>query len=142
MEKEISLKDQTIFGFYGSLRKGEYNYVHLLKDKEGVEYMHSAKTKGYKLYSLGSFPVILPSGDDRPLTIDLFKITNPVVKGRIDGMEIGAGYERKLVTVGDHEVLIYVGGAGAENYVSEDGIIPDGDWSNRNNTRRHLNVGR
>lgn len=136
---DAEVKTQTLFGFYGSLRKGEYNYMHLLKFQEGVVYKVTTTIPGYKLYSLGAYPAIRPSGDSRPLTIDIFEITNNKVKSRIDGMEIGAGYERKLVTVDGESVLIYVGGEHYDNWLSEDSLIPDGNWANRNNTRRILN---
>ncbi len=135
----MNLKEQTLFGFYGSLRKGEYNYMALMKNQEGVKYLATVKIPGYKLYSLGSYPVILPTDEFRTVTIDLFKIDNDTVKNRLDRMEIGAGYIRKEVEVEGNNILIYVGG---EHYhdIGEDRLIPDGDWANRNNSRQLLNA--
>ena len=115
--------------FYGSLRKGEYNHSYFNKGE--FEFLQTVKLKGYKLYSLGSYPGIKESNSlEDTVVCDVVIINNSLVMNGIDRMELGAGYSRKIVdvTLESGKILscvIYI----YEGRVKEESLVAHGDWS-------------
>lgn len=118
-------KQKDLVLFYGSLRKGEYNYNYF---KNGLTYIKTLQIPGYKLYSLGSYPGIKKSNNkDNVITVDLFQINNWKIGKSIDLMEKAAGYGVSNISINNQNAKLYVynGAVGKEN------LIKSGDWVNR-----------
>lgn len=96
------------FAFYGSLRKGEPNFIHCLSGAaftfEGV-----SEITGYKMYSLIDYPVAVKTGQraDR-ITVELFHIHSPDTCRNIHEMEVEAGYYTEALQVNGNLYCIYL----------------------------------
>ncbi len=112
------------YAFYGSLRQGQYNN----RGKQGgMEYQRTAVIPGFKLFSLGSYPCAIETGnEDDKLTVDLFTVTGQGEYG-IHSMELGAGYTYKEVDIDGTSFGIYVYPTSALTRL-HDRNVPDGDW--------------
>lgn len=55
---------------YGTLKKGKYNNRCLGDSK----YIGTSKVSGFKMYSLGGFPGVIPG--DSEIVIEIFQVTN------------------------------------------------------------------
>lgn len=108
-------------GVYGSLRKGEYNYNFFLRDQK---YIKTVTKKGFKLYSLGSYPCIVRTNNpDDKVVFDLFEVSDSVKKA-IDRMEFQAGYHVDYIEEKNNQYEIYVFRDGYSNTH----LIKHGDW--------------
>lgn len=113
-----------LYAFYGSLRKGMYNYEHF---KDGMEYIQTVEISGFQLFSLGSYPCVIRTDDSKDkLTIDLFTVTG-AMEGRIHRMEVGAGYGYDEVEVNGRTFGIYTYDHSALSRLKER-RVPGGDW--------------
>lgn len=120
------------FAFYGSLRKGEYNYARMIHESKGVTYIETKIVQGFDLYSLGAFPAAFPSNNPQaPLTVDIFKIENKGIRNAIDGMEIGAGYRRCNIGTKKNPICMYVAAGRLMSFVDDNDLVPSGDWLKR-----------
>lgn len=96
-----------LYAFYGSLRKGQYNYTRTGLPKE--TYIKTVQIEGYEMYSLGAFPLVVQSSNKKDvITVDLFAIANENLQRGIHLMEIGAGYERIAHTIDGKDYYLYV----------------------------------
>lgn len=112
------------YAFYGSLRKGMYNYEHF---KLGLTYHKTVEVEGFRLFSLGSFPCVIRTEDPKDkLTVDLFTAT-PDTAHRIDRMERGASYDYEEITVDDTNYGIYTWDISTMGRLT-DRRVPGGDW--------------
>lgn len=104
--KEVELKG-GLYAFYGSLRKGQYNYERTGLPKE--TYIKTVQIEGYEMYSLGAFPLVVQSSNKKDvITVDLFAIANVDLQRGIHLMEIGAGYERITHNIDGKDYYLYV----------------------------------
>lgn len=108
--------------FYGSLRKGEYNYERFVEifGKENFVYKETKTIKGFELYSLGAYPVIIPNPNSE-IVVDEFELSQEAHKS-VKTMELGAGYTETII----NESSIY--------YMDQPphyhkGKVESGDWS-------------
>lgn len=85
---------------YGSLREGEYNYEGMRRvyGEDNIKKIKSDELHGFTLHSLGPYPTIIPNGgvDSNPIVVDVLEVSREV-NSSIYNMEIGAGYERKVI---------------------------------------------
>lgn len=112
------------YAFYGSLRKGMYNYEAA---KGSMEYIGTETISGFKLFSLGAYPCVIRSDNEEDtLVVDLFTVTGPRERS-IHNMEIGAGYNYEEVEINGQMFGIYTfdkeNGKRLENR-----LVPGGDW--------------
>lgn len=113
---------------YGSLRKGEYNY-----SSDELTYISTKQIKGYKLYSLGSYPGIKFTGNENDiLTCDLMEVKNIQSSNSIDYMELGAGYSINPIIVEDNGTLYPCKIYEYQHSVKENELVSHGDWTKRN----------
>lgn len=115
--------------FYGSLRRGEYNYESFVRHygAENYRYQKTSSISGFKLYSLGSYPAInkVKVGEESSnLIVDVFEVSEPVYQS-IRAMELGANYKEITVDIEGEEVILYE----YRTPVSEDRRVLTGDWS-------------
>lgn len=76
--------------FYGTLKRGFYNYERFGMDK--CEFLGTAEVRGYKMYSNGIYPAIINSEDDNDIIFgEIFKIDDKLFNA-LNRMETGAGY--------------------------------------------------
>lgn len=116
---------------YGSLRKGEYNDYIL----EHSKYLGSGIIRGYKLFSLGSFPFIFRTYDEKDIVVvegyDVDLFTANIIKE----MERCAGYEIDDVEIevieGDLGIVINGSVFVMEKMCNNYGEVKGGDWVNR-----------
>ncbi len=114
------MNKNSLYAFYGSLRKGMSNYELY---KEAMVYLYSVHLKGFKLYSMGEYPCIVKSDTDKTIVAEVVKITNPVIEKEIHDMEIEEGYFYDEVTIQNDQVGIYLYKA-IENFIE----VKEGDW--------------
>lgn len=118
------MNKKHLYAFYGSLRNGMYNHAYM---SSGMEYQKTTEITGFKLYSLGSYPCVIKTGNtDDKLTIDLFTVTGNM-ESRIHNMELGAGYDYEEIQVDGESYGIYVYDSSALGSV-KDRYVPSGDW--------------
>jgi len=101
--------------FYGTLRKGYYNYERFGGDK--VFKPHSIHNNeyivtGFKMYDNGSYPCVVYTGDKNDkITGEVYHIDDGLAN-RLYDMEIGAGYHQRTITIDDvdgkFDALMYV----------------------------------
>ena len=113
--------ENTIFAFYGSLRRGMENHVlHL----EHLKYLFSARLRGYNLYSKGEFPIAVKSSSlADSIVVELFKIVDRSTREMIHKLEMDEGYFLDSVTIGETTANIYLF-TNPENYP----LVQGGDW--------------
>lgn len=94
----------NLIAVYGSLKKGFFNHTLL-----GHSYLvNTGSLKGFKLYSLGSYPCIYPSDDDTDtVLVEIYNVTNKILD-ELNRMETSARYYPKIVKVKDYNVLVWV----------------------------------
>lgn len=87
---------------YGTLRKGHYNFDRF---SEFLTYVETTKIKGFDLYDLGPYPIVVvnPEGE---IEVDILEATEEG-KRIIDRMEEGAGYRKTAVDLGSEQGTIY-----------------------------------
>lgn len=93
---------------YGSLRAGEYNFnrIRELFGEESMKYVKTIQLKGFRMYSLGSYPAAIQTyTDEESITCDIMTVS-PSVDKYIEEMEVGAGYScySETVTVSQSNV--------------------------------------
>jgi gamma-glutamylcyclotransferase (GGCT)/AIG2-like uncharacterized protein YtfP len=121
------------YAFYGSLRKGMYNY-HALA--QGLTYEKTVEVSGYKLFSLGAYPFAIKTNDESDkLVIDLFTITNDRTENSIHRMELGAGYIYDEVDVDGVSYGIYLFPNRLRDYESYT-QVKGGDWCEYKSDRK------
>lgn len=108
------------FAFYGSLRRGMENYSAY---EDELEYLFSARLKGYRLHSLGEYPFAVRTSDDDAITVEVFQTTSESAASGIHQLEIDAGYECEEISIDGLKVKIYLY-RDHGNYREVDG----GDW--------------
>ena len=124
---EVEVKGH-LYAFYGSLRKGQYNHDRAGLAKE--TYIKTVQIPGYKMYSLGAFPLIVRADKTFMVTVDLFAIQNEDLERGIHLMEIGAGYERITHNIDGKDYYIYV----YERATPGLHHVKTGDWAEWNAT--------
>lgn len=118
------MNKENLYAFYGSLRKGMYNYRAF---SSNMDYLETVVVTGFKLFSLGAYPCAIKTGnEDDKLTVDLFKVTGED-EHRIDRMEKGASYKYDELEFNGKKFGIYVFPSDALNRLS-DRNVPEGDW--------------
>ena len=75
---------------YGSLRKGLGNHLYLTNS----DYIGTATLKGYKMYSLGWYPAIVPTRYADEIEVECYTLSLHTFR-QIHAMETGAGYKIK-----------------------------------------------
>ncbi len=132
-------KDNKYLLAYGSLRKDEYNYKHFKKNHFFIgefEYIKTISVKGYKMYSLGSYPMAIHTGEAQDIIVcDILSIAKAPYSD-IRDMEIGANYIEHSVwieTTVDNVDLnsfmrIFLYENKANNYDSRKYPVQSGDW--------------
>ena len=115
----------TCVAVYGSLREGFHNHYLL----EGSKHIAKGILRDFKMFSLGSFPAIIPS-DSGEITVEVYEVS-PNILARLDHLEgYPQFYNRMEVPVahGDGEYT--------EAWVyfvtrTPTGLaeVPSGDWS-------------
>lgn len=112
--------------FYGSLRKGEYNYNYFLRifGEDNFKYIKTKTIKGFKLYSLGAYPMVIQTNDiNDKLVVDEFEVSDEAYSS-INSMELGAGYDISKF----EGATIYTYPLNEMKYYT-DSIVKSGDWS-------------
>ena len=107
------------YAFYGSLRRGMLNYKVY---ESALEYLFSARIRGYRLFSLSDYPCAVAASDGA-ITVEIFRVMDPMVEKRIHELEIQAGYHLQHIEVAQTPVGIYLFES-AENYPE----VISGDW--------------
>lgn len=116
---------------YGSLRKGEYNNYML----DNSKYLGKGIIRGYKLFSLGSYPFIFKTYDEKDIVVVEGYDVDMYSANTIKYMEICAGYKIENVEIevieGDLGRVINGSVFVLEEMCDNKGEIEGGDWVNR-----------
>lgn len=111
----------TQFAFYGSLRRGMYNYD---KYRDHLDYQCTQKLEGFCLYAVKDYPIAVKTGNSNDqITIEIFKINNKTTELNIHSLELSAGYYLDTLLINNINTGIYLF-EHPHNY----SLIKDGDW--------------
>ena len=115
------MENINAFAFYGSLRRGMEN--HTLHAHQ-LEYLFSARLRGYQLYSRGGFPIAVKSpSSTNSIVVEVFKIVDRPTIEMIHKLEMDEGYILERLTVDNIQANIYLY-ENAKNYP----LVESGDW--------------
>lgn len=122
---------------YGTLRVGQGNYRHLLKDKKGANYLGESTITGYKMVSLGGFPAIYHTGNkDDIIKGDVFEVDDEV-NTNLDRLEgYPNWYDKVEVETEDYGNAFVYTMEEAKNETP----IESGDWCEYYNEYRKIRV--
>lgn len=113
------------YAFYGSLRRGQYNHSRTGLTTKAA-FLKTVVIPGFKMYSLGAFPLIVKSTSDKDkITVDLFAIQDESLERSIHMMEIGAGYERITQNIEGVDYYLYAYDRANPNLQQ----VVNGDWA-------------
>lgn len=115
------------FAFYGSLRKGQYNYDRCIAGCKH-DYLGVARVNGFKMWSLGPYPTITLGDKNDQIVVDLFDIHDEAVQRFIESMERGAGYSVGNVEINDEQYTLYYYHKEPRNAEA----VENGDWVDYN----------
>lgn len=116
--------------FYGSLRKGQYNYDRMLSlfGKNSVRYIKTVDVLGYALYNTGrGYPAIVKSNSPNTVAMDVFEIDDKVYSW-VNGMELSAGYILVEHKVGNNIYYLYAYRSVGSDFT----LVESGDWAKQN----------
>jgi len=117
------------FAFYGSLRTGQYNYKRLVEAAAGMKFEGERVLTGYKMFSFGSFPFVVPSDNpEDTIVIELFDIPDEMAARYIHNMEVGAGYGVEEVLIDGEVYWLYIYTGMRDYEKSGYTRVSDGDW--------------
>jgi len=114
------MNKDSLYAFYGSLRKGMDNYERY---RDAMVYLYSIRLKDFKLYSRGLYPCVAKSTPENSVLVEVFRITDPQLEKEIHEMEMEEGYVYEEVLINDQRVGIYVF-ENIENFKE----VESGDW--------------
>ncbi len=114
------MNDNSLYAFYGSLRKGMENHERY---QTALDYLFSARLSGFKLYSRGEYPCITRSNQSDSVVIEVFRVTDSVVEKEIHEMEIEDGYFYDEVLINEKKIGIYL-----FEDVKNFSEVNEGDW--------------
>jgi gamma-glutamylcyclotransferase (GGCT)/AIG2-like uncharacterized protein YtfP len=109
------------YAFYGSLRKGMYNYELF---KSHLEYQFTERLPGFRLHALSHYPIAVKSDStDDLITVEIFALTDLETRNKIHQIEMDAGYYFEEIIVRGISAMIYL-------FENSSGypLVPDGDW--------------
>lgn len=87
--------------FYGSLKQGKRNFNRF----GGQNYIKTLELDGYEMYDFKYYPGIC--GGNGKITVELHSVELDSFEN-IRGMELGAGYKEKLLTVDNINATLFV----------------------------------
>jgi len=74
------------YAVYGTLRKNQGNWEHLLKNRKGVSFVETKEIEGFDMYAVYSaFPGVV-KGDGK-ITVDIFEVLDENVERSLDFLE-------------------------------------------------------
>jgi len=135
MDRSISVESSSMrLFFYGSLRKGEDNYVRFTTEwPEAMKDVASGCIRGFELVNLGTHCSIVPGPADATVVGDVFDVSEELFTS-IEALETGYGYQRHTVDVevGDgRKVTADVYGFARPDEITKQPRIKSGDWKRR-----------
>lgn len=112
-----------LIGVYGSLRKGLHNHGLISR----CEYIKDIRVPNLELYSLGSFPCVLPSDHAVDTVLcEVYRVYTKEQLRALDGLEGHPDwYIRTLFSTELGDVQVYV--MQDEAYRGNE-LVPSGDW--------------
>lgn len=109
--------------FYGSLRKGMYNYDRFLRmfGKESMKFLETVEVSGFSLKDLSFYPAAVKEEGSR-IVVDLFEVSKQCYQ-TVQHMELGAGYYEDELKVQSESYKIFL----MKNWSGSE-TVPGGDW--------------
>jgi gamma-glutamylcyclotransferase (GGCT)/AIG2-like uncharacterized protein YtfP len=114
------MNKDSLYAFYGSLRRGMNNYERY---REAMDYLFSAHLNGFKLYSRGQYPCVIKSSSHDSVMVEIFKITDKDFEKQIHELEMSEGYLYEEISIDKKMVGIYIY-ENVENFQE----VKGGDW--------------
>jgi len=123
----------TLF-FYGSLRKGEDNYLRFMQQWPGqITDVAAGYISGFELTNLGTHCSIVPGAAESIVIGDVFEVSDAVFQS-VEKLEREYDYRRQTVDVhvGDGAIITAdVYGFARPEEISNQPRIAGGDWTKR-----------
>jgi gamma-glutamylcyclotransferase (GGCT)/AIG2-like uncharacterized protein YtfP len=116
-----------LVGVYGTLKKGHANHQAFLGDSPLIR--AGAVRVPYRLFGNEEYPMLVPSGDWRPVVVEAYRVDAATVS-RLDSFEGQFGYRREdVVPEGETEpIAVYVHpGPPPPGFVP----VPGGAWNGK-----------
>lgn len=119
---------------YGSLRREEFNN-YILK---GSEYLGRGIVRGYKMYSLGSYPFVVSTGNPNDkIFVEGFEVDRNLANS-VANLEYSAGYHIDNVDIEIELGSVIEGKIFAMEIIHRNcGEIKSGDWT-KSKSERYL----
>lgn len=115
------MAEVTCYAFYGSLRRGMFNFEHY---KNHMQFVSLTTLPGFKLFALPEYPIAIKTNSIKDsIVAEIFKITSSSVESEIHKMEIEAGYYFDILELNEQKTGIYLFKS-SQNYRP----VPGGDW--------------
>lgn len=118
--------EKELYAVYGTLKQGFGNHNAILNKKP----IKTERIKGFKMYTNGAFPMIIPASEKNEITIEIYEISDPHIKMRLDRLEgynpsTNTGmYIRKKVQTSLKDAWVYVW----NHDVFNKNVVADGDF--------------
>jgi gamma-glutamylcyclotransferase (GGCT)/AIG2-like uncharacterized protein YtfP len=119
--------NKELYAVYGTLKQGHGNHNVILAKNP----IQTEKIKGFKMYTNGAFPMIVPASNKNEILIEIYEVSDVNTKMRLDRLEgynpvTNTGmYIRKQIDTSLGKAWIYVWNRGVDNY----DIVKNGDFS-------------
>jgi gamma-glutamylcyclotransferase (GGCT)/AIG2-like uncharacterized protein YtfP len=115
------------YAFYGSLRRGMYNYLYFEKH---LSYLYSEKIFGFQLYALEKYPAAIKTNDStHAIKVEVMHVTHPGVESQIHALEVGVGYYYDEVMIRGEMIGIYLFSEQERGVLkSSRPLVAEGDW--------------
>lgn len=125
--KQATQEPQGIlYAVYGTLRQGFGNNIRF-QNKYSEFLGAETKVMPFKMVSLGGFPGLIPTpGQERSITVEVFRVTSPDVERSLDQLEGYPGwYDKQTIETQWGTANVYT--------LSEEGygkrtLVESGDW--------------
>jgi len=104
---------------YGSLRAGGFN-SHLM---DGAEFLGEMTIEGFRMYSLGAFPMIRRTGEPEHQVVGEVYLVSEGLRDRLDRLEGHPEWYRREEVAPGVEGYVYQHPAGS--------LVKSGDWRKR-----------
>jgi gamma-glutamylcyclotransferase (GGCT)/AIG2-like uncharacterized protein YtfP len=117
----------VLYAVYGTLRQGHGN--NRLLQNEFSQYLGTQTLKApFRMVSMGYFPGMIETpGKENTITIEVFRVTNPNVEARLDGLEGYPGwYDKVTIDTQWGKAFIYTQ---TEEQVGHRPAVESGDWN-------------
>lgn len=114
----------SYIGVYGTLKKG-HRANDLLENSDFIGTFKEAIP--FQMYNLGAYPALIKDSVNNIITLEVYKVEDPVTLQRLDRYEgYPSLYQKSHINVENMDVIIYT--MEDKEYVNDSLIVKSGNW--------------